>query len=232
MKKLLFIATVALALVFTSCNNKKGFEGISSSEDPAAEAVMAAVEEADTLQSLLLQEIEDQDIKGLTQVIGEAQMRITELADSGDVEVARVYAMKLHQVIKDNAEDIKAFAIDDATLNQIVVKIANMPIGASDDAATIVKALGTAAKEGAKQASEITIRRSQPVKPVTVEPVQPAETTPAAPQTAPAAKPAAPKAAPAAKPAAPAKAAPAQPAAKPAQPARPTRKDEGGEVRL
>lgn len=231
MKKLLFIASVALALIFTSCNNKKGFEGMSSSEDPAAEAVMAAVEEADTLQSLLLQEIEEQDIKGLTQAIGEAQMRITELADSGDVEVARVYAMKLHQVIKDNAEDIKAFAIDDATLNQIVVKIANMPLGASDDAATIVKALGTAAKEGAKQASEITIRRSQPVKPATVEPVQPAETTPA-PQPAPAAKPAAPKAAPAAKPAAPAKAAPAQPAAKPAQPARQTRKDEGGEVRL
>lgn len=204
---------------------------MSSSEDPAAEAVMAAVEEADTLQSLLLQEIEEQDIKGLTQAIGEAQMRITELADSGDVEVARVYAMKLHQVIKDNAEDIKAFAIDDATLNQIVVKIANMPLGANDDAATIVKALGTAAKEGAKQASEITIRRSQPVKPATVEPVQPAETTPA-PQPAPAAKPAAPKAAPAAKPAAPAKAAPAQPAAKPAQPARQTRKDEGGEVRL
>ena len=231
MKKLLFIASVALALIFTSCNNKKGFEGMSSSEDPAAEAVMAAVEEADTLQSLLLQEIEEQDIKGLTQAIGEAQMRITELADSGDVEVARVYAMKLHQVIKDNAEDIKAFAIDDATLNQIVVKIANMPLGANDDAATIVKALGTAAKEGAKQASEITIRRSQPVKPATVEPVQPAETTPA-PQPAPAAKPAAPKAAPAAKPAAPAKAAPAQPAAKPAQPARQTRKDEGGEVRL
>ena len=204
---------------------------MSSSEDPAAEAVMAAVEEADTLQSLLLQEIEEQDIKGLTQAIGEAQMRITELADSGDVEVARVYAMKLHQVIKDNAEDIKAFAIDDATLNQIVVKIANMPLGANDDAATIVKALGAAAKEGAKQASEITIRRSQPVKPATVEPVQPAETTPA-PQPAPAAKPAAPKAAPAAKPAAPAKAAPAQPAAKPAQPARQTRKDEGGEVRL
>lgn len=198
---------------------------MSSSEDPAAEAVMAAVEEADTLQSLLLQEIEEQDIKGLTQAIGEAQMRITELADSGDVEVARVYAMKLHQVIKDNAEDIKAFAIDDATLNQIVVKIANMPLGANDDAATIVKALGTAAKEGAKQASEITIRRSQPVKPATVEPVQPAETTPAP-------QPAAPKAAPAAKPAAPAKAAPAQPAAKPAQPARQTRKDEGGEVRL
>ncbi len=231
MKKLFFIASVALALIFTSCNNKKGFEGMSSSEDPAAEAVMAAVEEADTLQSLLLQEIEEQDIKGLTQAIGEAQMRITELADSGDVEVARVYAMKLHQVIKDNAEDIKAFAIDDATLNQIVVKIANMPLGANDDAATIVKALGTAAKEGAKQASEITIRRSQPVKPATVEPVQPAETTPA-PQPAPAAKPAAPKAAPAAKPAAPAKAAPAQPAAKPAQPARQTRKDEGGEVRL
>lgn len=230
MKKLLFIASVALALIFTSCNNKKGFEGMSSSEDPAAEAVMAAVEEADTLQSLLLQEIEEQDIKGLTQAIGEAQMRITELADSGDVEVARVYAMKLHQVIKDNAEDIKAFAIDDATLNQIVVKIANMPLGASDDAATIVKALGTAAKEGAKQASEITIRRSQPVKPATVEPVQPAETTPA--PAAPAAKPVAPKAAPAAKPAAPAKAAPAQPAAKPAQPARQTRKDEGGEVRL
>ena len=231
MKKLFFIASVALALIFTSCNNKKGFEGMSSSEDPAAEAVMAAVEEADTLQSLLLQEIEEQDIKGLTQAIGEAQMRITELADSGDVEVARVYAMKLHQVIKDNAEDIKAFAIDDATLNQIVMKIANMPLGANDDAATIVKALGTAAKEGAKQASEITIRRSQPVKPATVEPVQPAETTPA-PQPAPAAKPAAPKAAPAAKPAAPAKAAPAQPAAKPAQPARQTRKDEGGEVRL
>ncbi|MBR6962830.1 MAG: hypothetical protein IKH86_04275 [Prevotella sp.] len=231
MKKFFFIASVALALIFTSCNNKKGFEGMSSSEDPAAEAVMAAVEEADTLQSLLLQEIEEQDIKGLTQAIGEAQMRITELADSGDVEVARVYAMKLHQVIKDNAEDIKAFAIDDATLNQIVVKIANMPLGANDDAATIVKALGTAAKEGAKQASEITIRRSQPVKPATVEPVQPAETTPA-PQPAPAAKPAAPKAAPAAKPAAPAKAAPAQPAAKPAQPARQTRKDEGGEVRL
>lgn len=230
MKKLFFIASVALALIFTSCNNKKGFEGMSSSEDPAAEAVMAAVEEADTLQSLLLQEIEEQDIKGLTQAIGEAQMRITELADSGDVEVARVYAMKLHQVIKDNAEDIKAFAIDDPTLNQIVVKIANMPLGASDDAATIVKALGTAAKEGAKQASEITIRRSQPVKPATVEPVQPAETTPA--PAAPAAKPAAPKAAPAAKPAAPAKAAPAQPAAKPAQPARQTRKDEGGEVRL
>lgn len=225
MKKLFFIASVALALIFTSCNNKKGFEGMSSSEDPAAEAVMAAVEEADTLQSLLLQEIEEQDIKGLTQAIGEAQMRITELADSGDVEVARVYAMKLHQVIKDNAEDIKAFAIDDPTLNQIVMKIANMPLGANDDAATIVKALGTAAKEGAKQASEITIRRSQPVKPATVEPVQPAETTPAP-------QPAAPKAAPAAKPAAPAKAAPAQPAAKPAQPARQTRKDEGGEVRL
>ena len=144
MKKLLFIASVALALIFTSCNNKKGFEGMSSSEDPAAEAVMAAVEEADTLQSLLLQEIEEQDIKGLTQAIGEAQMRINELSDSGDVEVARFYAMKLHQVIKDNAEDIKAFAIDDATLNQIVVKIANMPLGANDDAATIVKALGTA----------------------------------------------------------------------------------------
>ena len=100
---------------------------MSSSEDPAAEAVMAAVEEADTLQSLLLQEIEEQDIKGLTQAIGEAQMRITELADSGDVEVARVYAMKLHQVIKDNAEDIKAFGIDDPTLNQIVMKIGSPP---------------------------------------------------------------------------------------------------------
>lgn len=224
MKKLLFIASVAVVLLLAGCNNKKGFQGISSNEDPAAQAVMAAVEEADTLQELLLLEIEEQDIKGLTQAIADAQMRITELADSGDVEVARVYAMKLHQVIKDNAEDIKAFAIDDPTLNQIVVKIANMPIGAADDAATIVKALGAAAKEGAKQASENSIRRT-PVKPAIPQPSTTSSTTPAE-TPAPAVQPTAP-----AKPAQ--MAAPAaKPAPAPAAPARKQSKDEGGEVRL
>ncbi|MBO4825832.1 MAG: hypothetical protein J5506_01180 [Prevotella sp.] len=227
MKKLLCIISVAL-VVLTGCNNKKGFQGISASEDPAAELVMAAVEECDTLQNVLLTQIEAQDIKGLTQAIVQAQERITELADSGEVEVARVYAMKLHQVIKDNAEDIKAFGIDDPTLNQIVMKISNMPLSASDDAATIVKALGAATKEGAKQATESTIRRYQSPKPAAVEPAPQATPAPEpAPerQAAPA-KPAAKPAQPAAKPAA-----PAQPAAKPAAPA-PKRKDDGGEVRL
>ena len=223
MKKLFFIVSIAAALVLTGCNHKKGFQGISSNEDPAAQAVMDAVEECDTLQSVLMEQIEAQDIKGLTQAIGEAQMRITELADSGEVEIARVYAMKLHQVIKDNAEAIKQFAIDDATLNQIVVRISNMPLNATDDAATIVKALGAAAKEGAKQAAETTIRRTA------TRPAPPAPATPNVTQPSPAAQPA------------PAPAKPA-PATKPAAPAQnnntvkpaPVRKskDDGGEVRL
>lgn len=165
MKKLLFMISMAAFVMLASCNKKgKAVEGISANEDPAAAAVTAAVEEADTLQEQLLAQIEAQDIKGLAEVVVLTEERIAELADSGDIERARVYAMKLQHVIKDNQESIKMFASDNSEINQMVSLLTNLPTSPEEAIAKIkIAARENATKSGEKAREAVKTKAKEAV---------------------------------------------------------------------
>ena len=90
--------------------------------------------------------------------------RIAELADSGDIERARVYAMKLQHVIKDNQEAIKAFASDNSEINQMVSLLTNLPASTEEAIAKIkVAARENATKTGEKARDAVKMKAKEAV---------------------------------------------------------------------
>ena len=147
MKKLFFVAMAAVAMVFTACTDKPAPAPAPEEEAPEVElvstdSIAAVIEAADSTQ--------------LSALLTEAQSKIEELKNI-DPAKAKEYLAAIQNLLKENAEKIKAFAGTGAVAS-LVDAVTNLPeIEVPDVAAAAEEAVenaGEAVKDAAEGAVE------------------------------------------------------------------------------
>lgn len=156
MKKTILFAFAAV-MAFASCGNK----ATQVPEEPAADS-LAVVDEvveaaADSITSALASQIEKADASQVQSTLTMLQEKYAELVKSGKLEEAKKYASAVQQYIADNADKIKEFTAENATVASLVEAVKNLPVGAEASAEEALAAVKTDAKalvDGAKEAAE------------------------------------------------------------------------------
>ena len=147
MKKLFFVAMAAVAMTFTACQDKPAPAPAPEEETPEVElvstdSIAAVIEAADSTQ--------------LSALLTEAQSKIEELKNI-DPAKAKEYLAAIQNLLKENAEKIKAFAGTGAVAT-LVDAVNNLPaIEVPDVAAAAEEAVenaGDAVKDAAEGAVE------------------------------------------------------------------------------
>ena len=147
MKKLFFVAMAAVAMTFTACQDKPAPAPAPEEETPEVElvstdSIAAVIEAADSTQ--------------LSTLLTEAQSKIEELKNI-DPAKAKEYLAAIQNLLKENAEKIKAFAGTGAVAT-LVDAVNNLPaIEVPDVAAAAEEAVenaGDAVKDAADGAVE------------------------------------------------------------------------------
>ena len=147
MKKLFFVAMAAVAMTFTACQDKPAPAPAPEEETPEVElvstdSIAAVIEAADSTQ--------------LSTLLTEAQSKIEELKNI-DPAKAKEYLAAIQNLLKENAEKIKAFAGTGAVAT-LVDAVNNLPaIEVPDVAAAADEAVenaGDAVKDAAEGAVE------------------------------------------------------------------------------
>ena len=147
MKKLFFVAMAAVAMTFTACQDKPAPAPAPEEETPEVElvstdSIAAVIEAADSTQ--------------LSTLLTEAQSKIEELKNI-DPAKAKEYLAAIQNLLKENAEKIKAFAGTGAVAT-LVDAVNNLPaIEVPDVAAAAEEAVenaGDAVKDAAEGAVE------------------------------------------------------------------------------
>ena len=157
MKKFLVMIMAVAAIVFVSCNNKSE----KATEDAGA-SIEAAVSD---LQAL----IDGGDATALSAALEAVQDKAKEIAASVDAETAKSYLEKIKELVKTNADKIKALVNNEA-INNVVDGIANLDVdntvtqfvdaakaagvGAAADAVEAGTEAVDAVKEGAETVKE------------------------------------------------------------------------------
>ncbi len=147
MKKLFFVAMAAVAMTFTACNDKPAPAPAPEEEAPEVEVVST-----DSIAAV----IEAADSTQLSALLTEAQSKIDELKNI-DPAKAKEYLAAIQNLLKENAEKIKAFAGTGAVAT-LVDAVTNLPeIEVPDVAAAAEEAVenaGDAVKDAADGAVE------------------------------------------------------------------------------
>lgn len=150
MKKLFFVAMAAVAMTFTACNDKPAPAPAPEEEAPEVEVVST-----DSIAAV----IEAADSTQLSALLTEAQSKIDELKNI-DPAKAKEYLAAIQNLLKENAEKIKAFAGTGAVAT-LVDAVTNLPeIEVPDVAAAAEEAVENAG-DAVKDAAEGTVENAK-----------------------------------------------------------------------
>ena len=143
MKKLFFVAMAAVAMTFTACQDKPAPAPAPEEETPEVElvstdSIAAVIEAADSTQ--------------LSTLLTEAQSKIEELKNI-DPAKAKEYLAAIQNLLKENAEKIKAFAGTGAVAT-LVDAVNNLPAIEVPDVAAAAEEAVENAGDAVKDAAE------------------------------------------------------------------------------
>lgn len=141
MKKFFFIAMAAVAMTFTACTDKPA---PAPEPEPEPEVEFVAV---DSIASV----IEAADSTQLSTLLTDAQAKIEEMTKI-DPAKAKEYLAALQNLLKENAEKIKAFAGTGAVAS-VIDAVTNLPEIEVPDVADAAAEAVEGAVEGAQEAA-------------------------------------------------------------------------------
>ncbi len=151
MKKVFLMAMAAIAFIFAGCENKK-----TSPNDNQADTTIVMDESADATADSLTSELDTQLSQNNTDAIQATltslQNKYAELVASGKLETAQAYVGKIQQFLNDNAEKIKAAAVNNPSIAALVSGIQNLPTTAEATAEQAEEAVKNNAKDMMKKA--------------------------------------------------------------------------------
>lgn len=156
MKKLFFAAAILTAATLTGCGNKtnSAADGAADSLENVDSILQAGPEAvADSLIDALNANISSKDSKSLEATIASIKAKYDELVKSGKTEEAKTYAEKLKTYLKEHAEEVKTITSGNATVNDIVNTVVNIPTTTEEAASTVKNGVKEAVDNG-KQAVE------------------------------------------------------------------------------
>lgn len=155
MKKVFLMAMAAIAFIFAGCENKK-----TSPNDNQADTTIVMDESADATADSLTSELDTQLSQNNTDAVQATltslQNKYAELVASGKLDTAKAYAAKIQQFLNDNAERIKAAAVNNPSIAALVSGIQNLPTTAEATAEQAEKAVKNNAKDMMKKAEHET----------------------------------------------------------------------------
>lgn len=154
MKKIAMFAIGIVSMCMVSCG------GSTKSETVNADSV--SVETTDTTNIVsdldkVTAALESGNSKDAEAEVKKLQEKIQQLAESGDTETAKAYALQLQQWFDKNKEKVEEAAKNGATIGQLVDAVKNLPstiVDNANDAADAAKADAETIKEATKQQVE------------------------------------------------------------------------------
>lgn len=155
MKKVFLMAMAVIAFIFAGCGNKKT---IPSDNQADTTIVMDASADAtaDSLTSELDTQLSQNNTDAVQATLTSLQNKYAELVASGKLDTAKAYAAKIQQFLNDNAERIKAAAVNNPSIAALVSGIQNLPTTAEATAEQAEKAVKNNAKDMMKKAEHET----------------------------------------------------------------------------
>ena len=155
MKKVFLMVMAAVAFIFAGCGDKKttpsyNQAGTTIVMDESADAT------ADSLTSELDTQLSQNNTDAIQASLTSLQNKYAELVASGKLDTAKAYAAKIQQFLNDNAERIKAAAVNNATIAALVAGIQNLPTTAEATAEQAEEAVKNNAKDMMKKAEHET----------------------------------------------------------------------------
>lgn len=154
MKKLFFAAAIMAAATLTGCGNKTNSaagEGVDSVEATATDANSQTLAAADSLLSVLGENLSAKDAKSLQATIESIKAKYDELVKLGLVDEAETYAAKLKEYLAEHADEVKAVAAGNTTVSELVGKVTNLS-STAEEAKQAVKEGAQEAVDNAKEA--------------------------------------------------------------------------------
>ena len=154
MKKIAMFGIGIVSMCMVSCG------GSTKSETVDADSV--SVETTDTTNIVsdldkVTAALESGNSKDAEAEVKKLQEKIQQLAESGDTETAKAYALQLQQWFDKNKEKVEEAAKNGATIGQLVDAVKNLPstiVDNANDAADAAKADAETIKEATKQQAE------------------------------------------------------------------------------
>lgn len=155
MKKVFLMVMAVIAFIFAGCGDKKttpsyNQAGTTIVMDESADAT------ADSLTSELDTQLSQNNTDAIQASLTSLQNKYAELVASGKLDTAKAYAAKIQQFLNDNAERIKAAAVNNATIAALVAGIQNLPTTAEATAEQAEEAVKNNAKDMMKKAEHET----------------------------------------------------------------------------
>ena len=162
MKKIAMFAIGIVSMCMVSCG------GSTKSETVDADSV--SVETTDTTNIVsnldkVTAALESGNSKDAEAEVKKLQEKIQQLAESGDTETAKAYALQLQQWFDKNKEKVEEAAKNGATIGQLVDAVKNLPSTIVDNANDAVDA----AKADAETIKEATKKQVEEAKQAAVE---------------------------------------------------------------
>lgn len=157
MKKVFFAAAILAAATLTGCGNKTnaGAEGTADSlENVDSLMTGEAVDEADATFKDVEASLASKDANGLESAIASLKAKYDELVKSGKTEEAAAYAAKIKTYLEQHADEVKAIASGNSTVNEIVNTVTSLPTSAEDVVSTAKESAENAVSEGKKAVEE------------------------------------------------------------------------------
>lgn len=149
------MAMAAIAFIFAGCGDKK-----TTPSDNQADTTIVMDESADATADSLTSELDVQlaqnNSDAVQATLTSLQNKYAELVASGRLDTAKAYAAKIQQFLNDNAERIKAAAVNNPSIAALVSGIQNLPTTAEATAEQAEKAVKNNAKDMMKKAEHET----------------------------------------------------------------------------
>lgn len=150
MKKIVLLAMAFCAVTFTACKKEK----VEKNEVVATDSLAAAGEDVDAAIENLKSKVENKDAEGLQASLAEFQTKYAQWLQEGKVDQAKEYAAKVQAYLKENAEAIKSVVGDNATVNNVIESVANMPLDIANKAADAANTVSEKVDEKTNEAIE------------------------------------------------------------------------------
>lgn len=146
MKKLLIPAFAAFCMFAASCGNKTQ-PNVNPADTLTAVPAVEDAADVEALASTLDSQLAAGDKDGLQATIAAIRETYESYIKNGDMESATTYAKTVKEYLESHAEEIKKLASGDATINDVVKAVTNIPTDAEttvEKAQEYLKSLPTA----------------------------------------------------------------------------------------
>lgn len=174
MKKLFIPVIAAFCMFAASCGNKTQ-PNVNPEDTLTAVPAVDDATDLNVLTQTLDEQFANSDKDGLQATIAAIRQTYETFIKNGDVEGATAYAKSVKEYLEGHAEDIKKLASGDATINDIVKTVTNIPTDAEttvEKAQEYLNSLPTAkdvANAAAAQAKEVASEKVNEAKEAVTE---------------------------------------------------------------